>query len=597
MGTRAPVWTALLLWASCGGSDAPPPTPPDAPLHLVAQPESVAIHPSQSKDVVFRLLDPEGQPTAGRIIQFSILDDPGKPGNEAAGATLSFDRGITDGAGAVTMQIIAGPTATEFRLRASATRAPDLDVTVFVTNTTRAPVELAPVLVDPPVAGQELTTVRLYVLDGASCASVHYDNLPTGTPFVRTIPSEGTAIFSTVKTEVAHQLVGLGVDGAGVVRASGCVDLPGSLLVVDVPLRVVLPLHLYRAAPEGSYDVVSRLDLRVGLAKNVDALADAWTELGLCPLDPGRLWLDCTIDALRTTESDPSDCHPADDEGALGNKLAARRGLPLPMPGNGQCRDKIDAMGRGSLGALVAGLWPAPPSPLMSRLPALGAELRQLFGTLELRSRLTIAATSERDQYQADHRLTGALFPMGVQPVLVDLVKAGAPVLDARFVPGNSRMIDLQLDSHGFTLRLGSVAAQAFARSSLVPRGGPADVTALVPALLSTATHDDAGTILTGCAALDAVLCADVGEARGCLLTACADGQAALRRKLEAGFAALDGDDLDLVLGGTAPIIDNDGDGHADALGSPGAPGLWSAEIRGHAGHSLLPGSWTATRR
>jgi hypothetical protein len=590
MGVRALVLTALFVVAGgCGGSDAPPPTPVEPPLRLTATPDSVAIQPSQSKDVAYRLTTQEGKPVPGRVIQFSIVDDPGTPGDEAAGATLSFDRAVSDSDGVVTLQIIAGPTPTMFRVRASAPRAPEVEVTVFVTTATLAPVELVPLLVDPPVPGQELTTVRLYVLDGDGCAGVRSDNLPTSGPFVRTIPSDSTALFSTVFTEQAHQLVALGLDAAGVARASGCVDLAGSLLLVDVPLRVVIPLHLFRPSPEGRYEVSSELQLP-GLM-SAALVTDAWKEPGQCPLDPARLWLDCTIDALASSDSDPLDCHPDENEGELGNKLLARRGVPLAMPPMARCRDKLDAGGHPSLEALAAALFPSPAPPLVQGLPSLSEEAGRLLDTLKLRSILTIEPTSTPDHHQIDHRLVAAGFPSAL-PGTIDLVGIGAPALEARFVSGTVHESELALGTHAFTLRLGSTARLAFARASLVPRGGPVDAAEFVTALYGLASRNDNGTILTGCAALDALLCADVGERRGCLATACTDGLTTLRQRLDAGFVAMDGDDLDFVLGGTGTIFDSDGDGVADGLSA----GIWSGEVRGRGGPSVVTGNWTAAR-
>jgi hypothetical protein len=576
----------------CNGGDPPPTVPVDPPLHLEAVPASVSIQPSQSKDVLFRLLDPRGLPMAGRIIRFSIIDDPAKPGDDAAGATLSYDSGVTDSEGAVTLQIIAGPQPTTLPVRASTGGAPTLEVTVSVLHATLAPVELAPVLVDMPVPGEELTTVRLYVLDGEGCVSVRRDSLPTSASQVRTIPSESTALFSTVTIDEPHELVALGLDSAGVARAIGCVDLPRSLLLVDVPLRVVIPMHLFRPAVEGRYDVMSQVQLRPALA-SAPVVIDAWREPGLCPLDPARLWLDCTIDAFKSSDSDRSDCRPSEDEGETGVKLVARRGLSLAMPAGGRCRDKVDSAGRASLDALAAELFPSPRGPLLQGLPLLGGEAAQLLESVELRSILTIAGTSTRGEYQADHRLLTVRFPLG--PAAIDLVGIGVPTLEALAVPGTIRRNELVLGMHGFTLRLGSTARLAFGRASLLPRGAPPDASAFVPTLFGLATRNDGGTILTGCAALDALLCADLGEARGCALVPCTEGLAALRQRLDAGFSAMDGDDLDFVLGGTAPIVDSDGDGQADALGGT-LGGEWSGEVRGRGGRSMLSGSWSAVR-
>jgi hypothetical protein len=218
----------------------------------------------------------------------------------------------------------------------------------------------------------------------------------------------------------------------------------------------------------------------------------------------------------------------------------------------------------------------------------------QLLESIELRSVLSVAPTSTPGQYQVDHRLVSASFPLAGAS-RIDLVSIGAPAVEARFVKATARESELDVDTHGFTLRLGSTARLAFGRASLASRGGPADTGAFVAALFGLASRNDGGTILTGCSALDALLCADLGEATGCALAACTEGLAMLRQRLDAGFQALDGDDLDFVLGGVAAVVDIDGDGQADALGGA-APGIWSGEVRGRGGPSPLGGSWSAVR-
>ena len=77
----------------------------------------------------------------------------------------------------------------------------------------------------------------------------------------------------------------------------------------------------------------------------------------------------------------------------------------------------------------------------------------------------------------------------------------------------------------------------------------------------------------------------------------------ALGRTLAGAFDSLDGVGLDFRLSGSAPVIDLDGDGRADALGNTGiaggpavGPGLWSATIEARAGTHVTYGSWLATR-
>jgi len=81
---------------------------------------------------------------------------------------------------------------------------------------------------------------------------------------------------------------------------------------------------------------------------------------------------------------------------------------------------------------------------------------------------------------------------------------------------------------------------------------------------------------------------------------ACLAGLKALAQLLDTSFSALDGQDLDFLLSGSAPIVDRDGDGHADALGSTsydlGGPGVWSAMFKNRSGSASVYGSWTAER-
>jgi hypothetical protein len=395
-----------------------------------------------------------------------------------------------------------------------------------------------------------------------------------------------------VNTEHPQALVAVALDQRGVASAGGCVDLPAGVLLVDVPLRVVIPMHLFRVAPEGSYDVVSRLPLG-SVLKAAPLVTAAWRELAACPQDPQRLWLDCTLDALFTHDGDPSDCHPGDDEGPLGAKLAARRGT-LTMNGMA-CRDETSAGARASLDLLVGRLFGAR-SALLTGLPQLSGELARVLEMLELRSTLDVSRTSDPSRYLIDHRLLSATFPMA-RPEAVSLDGLGAPGLLARFVPAMAMQTDLVVGTHGFTLRLGTAARLAFARGSMLPRGAPADTAGFLVTLFSAATLDDHGTTLSGCAALDALVCDDVTEPRGCLLAACTAGLGALAHNLDAGFAALDGDGVDLVLWGTVPVVDTNRDGLADALGAlANEPGIWSGEVRGRGGPSTLAGTWTATR-
>ena len=127
----------------------------------------------------------------------------------------------------------------------------------------------------------------------------------------------------------------------------------------------------------------------------------------------------------------------------------------------------------------------------------------------------------------------------------------------------------LSIPSHGFTLRLGTTARYAFEGTSLKSRGAQ-DASSLVNAVFALAQEIDHGNVLSGCYALDAVVCDQLNQSRLCLFDACQTGLAALATRLAGAFDSLDGVGLDFFLSGSTPVVDLTGDGLADALGLGG---------------------------
>jgi hypothetical protein len=310
------------------------------------------------------------------------------------------------------------------------------------------------------------------------------------------------------------------------------------------------------------------------------------------------LWLDCTIDALSgPSAEDPLDCQPvAGGEGVLGELLAARRaaaGAP------GTCANQLDGSGRPSLDAKVYALFAtASIEPL--RLAKLPDELASALTRLTVESTLTVIANGAPNLFNIDHDLTAIDLPNAAIHSLIAMTALAPPVGEAAFVSGVSRAGQLVISPHSFTLRLGSAARFTFAASSLEPRLGVADVGGFIEALAKLATRNDSGTLVRGCDALDSLLCAEASQAPGCVRAACLSGLDALSQRLDASFAALDGQDLDFFLSGSAPLVDRDADGHADALGSnttSAGPGLWSGTFKSRTGPPTnVYGSWTAER-
>ena len=80
---------------------------------------------------------------------------------------------------------------------------------------------------------------------------------------------------------------------------------------------------------------------------------------------------------------------------------------------------------------------------------------------------------------------------------------------------------------------------------------------------------------------------------------ACATGLDALAARLDASFAAADGDGYDLHLAGAAPLLDTHGNSLADQLGNlqiPAQAGAWTVELRPHTGRRALAAAWEAIR-
>jgi hypothetical protein len=204
--------------------------------------------------------------------------------------------------------------------------------------------------------------------------------------------------------------------------------------------------------------------------------------------------------------------------------------------------------------------------------------------------------------YSVEHDLLNIIFPNALSPTSLKVATLGLPVSSVSGIPATFRAGQLSFPSHGFTLRLGTTSRYAFEATSIKSRGA-ADAGSLVKTIFDLARRTDQGTTLTGCSALDAAACQQIQQDKGCLLDACQRGLTALAAKLAEQFNLLDGDGLDFVLSGSAPVVDLDGDRRADALGLdtrtgslPANPGVWSALLGTRAGSYSTYGSWTASR-
>ena len=258
--------------------------------------------------------------------------------------------------------------------------------------------------------------------------------------------------------------------------------------------------------------------------------------------------------------------------------------------------------GNASLESIVDSLFASTRDPLTNtRLDALPEEIALLLSAIRLDSRITIAPGNDINSYRVTHNLMSLTFPNAVTPVTFEIPTLGLPVSSVSGILATLKAGQLAIPSHGFTLRLGTTARYAFETSSLKSRGTE-NTTELITQVFALAHKSVANDELSGCAAMDAVLCDRIQRAQGCLLAACQDGLDALAGKLENTFDRLNGAGLDFhLLSGSTPVVDFDGDGLVDALGlgasvnGPAAPALWSAAIDAQGSSYVVYGSWTAS--
>jgi hypothetical protein len=584
------------LWAlGLGCGDPPMPVADAGPVmqfFIRHSAESVAVAPNGSRQLLFSLVDGQDRPVPNQVLQFQIAD-----ATLARGATLSIDRGVTDARGLVGLQVIGG-LMTQFWLRVSAEHADKLEIRVVVNAGRFGPVEVAPMLVG--AAAESVASIQLFFGPGAACASIELSRPPSDMVPMRTVLPGQVERYSTVAMEGGHAIVGQGLDAAGVVVVDGCVDLSGVTILQDGLVRVVLPLSRTPISPVGRFRVTSQLQLGPTPPKAVTALSEAWGQIAACAADPGRLWLDCTIDGLSPDSTqDPLDCIPGSaDDAAFDRKLAARRGLPIT--GSPRCRQPQDAAGEVSLETRIEGMFSAQNPLLRTNLEGIAREVSTMLSLIGVTSYFTVSATSRPDRFQLDHELDALeLGVTGAKVPPVDLWSLGLPLRTARLVPAVTMAGDIALAQHGFTIRLGSAARLGLEQGILARRGYPADTAAFVTSIFAGATYVDRGTTYKGCPALAALICPLVGAADGCLVTACQAGVAALGRRLAAVFAGINGSGLDLFLEGTAPLIERDGDGRADSFGwllPSSFPGVWSGDLRAGEEQHAVRGIFTADR-
>lgn len=581
---------AAVTTPGCGDNE--PNTRVAPKLTLVPVSPGVTVKPGKAAPVSFLLTTMKGIPIAGERLDFAAVDDPATPTSELGGATLSASSGPTDAHGVGTV-IVTGGVATHFRLSARHLRADVAEVLVTVSEGDPGAIEVVSSVIPGATSEAAVVAIDLLLYEGASCTALPGPTAPQTIHRLLNLAPEAPGWFDIV-TAAAYAVVAEGRDAAKRVRAEGCIDVPANTVVSGSTARVYLPLIEVAPRPLASFALSSRFSL--ARREIVHQVAAPWQDLGDCPLDPGQQWLDCAIDALGSPPGDALDCVPAAvGEGELADLISARRGS---VTASSSCRAATLAGGGPSLDAKVAALFPSPAQSPARDIDALGKQVASMFDDITLGSTLQVSPTAKAGVYQGTHTLRTILFAIGTQGVTVDIVAQGIPSAQARLVPMTTAGDLLTVESHSLGLHLGTLARAAFRRAALSvgPVADPITAngtTTYLDRLFELATSGMGTGRTVGCAALDALVCAEIGSAAGCLGAACVAGQAALAQRLDAGFALLDGDGADLQLSGSAVMTDADEDGLAEELGgTANDPGLWVGQIRARSGTETFSGSW-----
>ncbi|HEX7498992.1 MAG TPA: hypothetical protein VF524_01680 [Polyangia bacterium] len=614
----------LLAAIAATGCRRETPSPlPDAAvasgLTLSAEPDSLVIRPGSSGRIKFLLRDELGLPVANYPLDFAILDDGS--GYGTTGAQLSSSQGLTDGNGSAVLEVIVGSLSSDNRpvsFYITATYQGSASTQAYITVTTNAySVEILPVPAVDLLGSTSIVSTKLLFFDDTTCGDLDLTNLnaaptrPRSTP-QHPVAANSTWVFSGVAASGSHAVVGLGLDSNTFIQIGGCVDIPGSSLIESETIRAILFMDRLFPVPLGTYQVKSDFAVAPAPAGLGAAIQSAWRQWTRCPLDPARLWLDCTLDALATDPAkDPLDCIPMSGaEGELGDRLLPRRGQVV-APDSGAtasaadtpCRGPTDSAGNASLEAIVASLFSGTSGQLSgAKLDALPDEIATLLANFRVDSQMTITASgADINSYTVRHDLLELTFPSALTSTSFKAQALGLPVSSVSGILATLKAGQLSIPSHGFTLRLGTAARYAFEATSLKNRGAQ-DAGNLVKAIFALAQKIDQGNVLSGCDALDAAVCDELNQSRPCLLDACQKGLAALATDLAAAFDSLDGSGLDFFLYGYSPVVDLDNDGRADALGLGGragtvaaGPGWWLAALNAQWGGAIY-GSWTATK-
>ena len=531
----------------------------------------VGLRPGAEAQLRVRYTAPSGVAIKEGQVRFAIFGDP-------SGSTLSADRANTDANGVATITVRAGAGNSSFQVTASAQGSADALFYIEVSDK-----GFGSISVSAQYSGAlpriQLVSITHFLLPGGACVGVDPIS-PSGVLRSRNATKlEEAVLFTAIALGSARAVLTRAVTSDGRARASGCVEVPGSVFKADRLLALTVELRDLAPRLQGEYQLDTVVTLPGGSASAPSwprPLADAltpWDDLSDCKRDPAQKLLDCVVDAMDA--ADPLDCVVAQPSAAAAAIQAERGAL------TSGCRGIYTVRATPSLEKQLYARMELKGKTTLSALAQIPAAARTQFSRLTLTSTLTLTALSSESRAVGRHELESVALGPSTSAASFKVSEIGLANWSAHPVEARvSNTWVLKLSSHQLSLRLGLLAREALSRGVLKPAKLPGASTALVAQILGLLKIDSGGKSLTGCDALQDMVCSAARLGPKCLGQACQLGAAALATSLDQGFSLLDKHAAaDLTLSGEVELKDESGDLKIDRLGTTALPGVWQMTL------------------
>ena len=530
----------------------------------------VGLRPGAEAQLQVRYASATGAIIAGSQVRFAIFGDP-------SGSTLSFDRVDTDTRGVAAITVRAGAGSSRFRVTASAPGAADASFYIEVSDKGFGSISVS-ARYSGALPRIQLTATTHLLLPGGSCAGL--DPLsPSGVLRVRTATKlQDPVLFTAIALGSARAVLTRAATTDGRARASGCVEVPGSVLKADRVLSLAIQLKDLQPRIQGSYQLETVVVIPGGGGSPAwprpmaDALAP-WSDLSDCKRDPAQALLDCVVDAMDST--DPLDCVVANPS-AQAAAIQAERGAL-----SAGCRGIHTVRVTPSLEKLVHARMELNGKTTLAALATIPQAAQTQLARITLGSTLTLTPLSSGGNAVARHQLDSVAVGQIGAAVTFKVSEIGLVNWSANAVEASvNNTWTLKLARHQLSLRPGLLAREALSRGVLKPAKLAGDAPALVAQLLALLQISSGGKELKGCDALQSMVCNAARLPPTCLGNACQLGATALATRLDSGFTSMDKHAAaDLTLSGEVGLKDEDGDLKIDGLGSATLPGIWDLRL------------------